>query len=457
MSQIQITQPGKFDEPVILPVEPFVSHDYALAECEKLWPKVWQAACRIEELEKVGDFVTYDIADESIIVVRTGEGEGGISAYYNVCQHRGRRLTKGCGHTSRFYCPFHGWTWNINGKNAYVHDREDYGDSLDDVDLSLPSVRVGEWGGWVWVCMDPEAEPLEEYLEPAYSMLGRFELDRMRFRWRQWLYFPCNWKTALGAFNESYHVNASHPQLMRGHPPSAWWCRAGGRHGWHGPAGYRGVDSKHREGLSSARGAADVDPRIAVAEDIQMLWDTLEATTTETFVKASKRLVDELPEGSTMEEVGQHLLASARADDAARGVIWPEIEPEHLAVCGIDWHLFPNLIILPSLTTALVYRARPNGTDPDSCIFEVMVLERFPEGEEPETEWVFEEDPTEEKWRLILSQDFNNMPEVQKGMKSRGFRGGRMNPISELPTTHFFRKLAEYMGGEHAPVPAKGR
>lgn len=455
MSEIQVTQPGMADEPVMLPIEPYVSRDYALAEGEKLWPKVWQPACRVEELPKVGDFVTYDIADESIIVVRSSTEN--ISAYYNVCQHRGRRLTKGCGHTSRFYCPFHGWAWNIDGSNHNVHDREDFGDSLDGVDLSLPEVRVGEWGGWVWINMDPDAEPLEQYLEPAFSMLGRFELDKMRFRWRQWLVFPCNWKTALGAFNESYHVNASHPQLTRGHPPMAWWCRAGGRHGWHGPAGLRGgADSEHAKGLSAARGEAGADPRVAVANDLQMMWETLQATTTETFVKASKRLVDELPEGATMEEVGQHLLLAAKADDAARGVIWPEIEPEHLAVTGIDWHLFPNLIILPSLTTALVYRARPNGNDPDSCIFEVMVLERFPEGEEPQSDWVYEPDPTEEKWRLILAQDFNNMPEVQKGMKSRGFRGARMNPISELPTTHFFRKLAEYMGDEHAPVPVKG-
>jgi hypothetical protein len=113
---------------------------------------------------------------------------------------------------------------------------------------------------------------------------------------------------------------------------------------------------------------------------------------------------------------------------------------------------FPNSIVLPALTTALCYRARPNGSDPNSCIFEVDVLERFPEGQEPKTEWVFEPDPTEEKWRLILAQDFGNMEAVQQGIKSRGFKGGRPNPIEELPVTHFHRVLAEYMG-TGAPVP----
>ena len=80
------------------------------------------------------------------------------------------------------------------------------------------------------------------------------------------------------------------------------------------------------------------------------------------------------------------------------------------------------------------------------------MLERFPEGEEAKTEWVFEADPDEEKWRLILAQDFQNMPEVQKGMKSRGFMGARPNPLSEVPVTHFHRTLAEYMG-TGAPVP----
>jgi hypothetical protein len=284
-------------------------------------------------------------------------------------------------------------------------------------------------------------------------MLDPFELEKMRYRWRQWLYFPCNWKTAIGAFIESYHLPASHPQLLGGGPGNRWWTRAQGRHAWHGGAGLRGGDGRPSGGLNTARGhTVDHDARAATAEAISMLWETVNATTTETIVNAAKRLVDELPPGASLEEVGGHLVAAAMRDDAARGVTWPKIDPAHLAAVGIDWHVFPNAIILPSHTTALCYRARPNGYDPDSCIFEVSVLERFPEGREPRTEWVYQPDASEEKWRLILSQDFQNMPEVQRGMKSRGFPGARPNPSQELPVTHFNRTLAAYMG-VGAPVP----
>ena len=438
------------EKPVVVPVAPYISPDYARAEGEKLWPKVWQAACRVAELPKVGDYVTYDIMDESIIVVRTADDR--IEAYYNVCQHRGRRLTAGCGHTNQFYCRFHGWRWNLRGENTFVLAPEDWGEALTPDTIRLKPVQCDSWGGWVWINMDPDCEPLLDYLKPVSPMLDAFELDKMRYAWRQWLYFPCNWKSAMGAFIESYHVAASHPQLLRGGPRIRFWSRAEGRHSWHGGGGPRGGEEKQMGGLASARGQAGQDPRTAVANDLAMTWETLRAVTTETFVNAAKRLVDELPEGSSMEEVGQYLFGAAKSDDAARGVIWPEIDPAHLAACGIDWHIFPNTVILPSITTALCYRARPHGDDPDSCIFEVYVLERFPEGEEPKTEWVFQPDASEERWRLILSQDFQNMPEVQKGMKSRGFMGPRPNPVEELPVVHFHRVLADYMG-TGAPEP----
>ncbi|CAN7238557.1 aromatic ring-hydroxylating dioxygenase subunit alpha [Phenylobacterium sp. LjRoot219] len=436
--------------PVVIPVEAYTSQEYARAEAEKLWGKVWQVACRVEELPKVGDYVTYDILDESIIVVRTAKDR--IQAFYNVCLHRGRRLTEGCGHTAQFYCRFHGWRWDLNGENAFVLDREDWGASFTPENLRMKQVQVDTWGGWVWINMDPDCEPLLDYLKPASPLLEPFELERMRFRWRQWLYFPCNWKTAIEAFNESYHLDATHPQRTKWGTTKNW-SKAGGKHTWHGMGQPRGGAARTEGGLAGAvRTQAGQDPRVVAAEQIISIYETVNATTTQTFVEVAAKLTEELPPEATPAEVGMHLMKRAKGIDEARGVAWPDLPPGYMGQVGHDWHLFPNTVILPSLTTALCYRARPNGDDPNSCIFEVYVLERFPEGQEPKTEWVYEPDPTEEKWRLILSQDFQNMPKVQQGMKSRGFPGPRPSPEQELAIIHFHKMLAEYMG-TGAPEP----
>jgi hypothetical protein len=126
-------------------------------------------------------------------------------------------------------------------------------------------------------------------------------------------------------------------------------------------------------------------------------------------------------------------------------VIWPDITPDEMGKAGLAWHLFPNTSILQGITFALCYRTRPYGDDPNKCIFESYAIERFPEGEEPETEWVYAE-ATEEKWGLVLSQDFSNMAAVQKGMRSRGFRGALPNPHQEQKITNFHRNLADYIG-----------
>ena len=105
-----------------VPKDAYLSNDWLRLENERLWPRVWQIACRVEEVKQVGDYVTYNIADKSIIVVRTGEER--IEAFFNVCQHRGRRLAEGCGHTNTFRCRYHGWTWKIDGSLAKMRDPE---------------------------------------------------------------------------------------------------------------------------------------------------------------------------------------------------------------------------------------------------------------------------------------------------------------------------------------------
>ena len=97
------------------------------------------------------------------------------------------------------------------------------------------------------------------------------------------------------------------------------------------------------------------------------------------------------------------------------------------------------------MTFALCYRSRPCGDDPDMCIFEAYALERYPEGQEPQTEWV-EAEPTEAGWGKVLAQDFANMEFVHRGMKSRGFRGALPNPHQEQKIINMHRNMARYIG-----------
>ncbi|RYE56371.1 MAG: aromatic ring-hydroxylating dioxygenase subunit alpha, partial [Rhizobiaceae bacterium] len=90
--------------------------------------------------------------------------------------------------------------------------------------------------------------------------------------------------------------------------------------------------------------------------------------------------------------------------------------------------------------------------DPNKCIFEAAAMERYPEGQEPKTEWVYVEPDDLPRWRSVLLQDFDNMAEVQKGMRSRGFRGTLPNPRQERKVTNFHANLAKFMG-TGAPKP----
>ena len=139
------------------PKEAYTLRDFAALEAQRVWPRTWQVACREKEICKAGDYVTYNVLDESIIVVRTVDDQ--IKAFHNVCQHRGRRLAEGCGHTNAFMCRYHGWTWKLDGSLAKVLAREEWVGCPDmrDEDIRLKDVKVDTWGGFVFVNMDPDA------------------------------------------------------------------------------------------------------------------------------------------------------------------------------------------------------------------------------------------------------------------------------------------------------------
>lgn len=446
--QVDIIAVEDLSEPLTFSVEAFTSIEYARAEEDKLWAKIWQHAGRIEEIPNVGDFITYDILNRSVLIVRTASND--IKAYYNVCSHRGRQLVdvpQGVlsvrGRRSHFVCGYHGWQYDLDGHNTKILNKSDWKGALTAACTQLDEVKVDTWGGWIFINFDPDCESLREYLEPAASMLDPFEFERMRYRWRQWVVFDCNWKTALEAFMEPYHVEGTHPQLSK-YGDFYAWSKA---HGLHGNDGF---DDRNESGDSAAattvhRTGKGADARAMIAEMQKEFYETVNGGSTQMMVDAAARLVDELPEGTPADDVHHHWLHAVKSDYAAIGVKWPNITGEQMAQAGLAWHIFPNMSILQGPVFALCYRTRPYGSDPNKCIYESYAIERFEKDKEPKTEWVYA-DIDSDKWPLVLKQDFSNMAAVQKGMRNPGFRGTLPNPYQERKVTNFHRNLAEYIG-----------
>jgi phenylpropionate dioxygenase-like ring-hydroxylating dioxygenase large terminal subunit len=443
--------PDVLTEPVTIGVEAYISEDYARAERDRLWRKVWLQAGRIEDIPEVGNFITYEILDDSILIVRTAADR--IRAFHNVCSHRGRRLVdtpagqrNACGKRKQFICGFHAWRYDLDGRCTHVLEKEDWKAALTEERTRLGKVKVDTWGGWLWINLDPDCEPLRDYLEPAASMLDPFQLQDMRCRWRRWLVFDCNWKVAMEAFSETYHVEGTHPEFMK-FGEFRGWARVQGRHsniGYDAPKNLEENKAKLRLG-------AGADPRASTAEMQVFTWEEANTNTTQTLVDAAVRLVDELPEGTPPDKVLRHWLDSARRDDAARGVVWPTVDPEHVGRSGTAWQIFPNFQIGHAVNNALCYSARPSGADPNKCIFEAAVYQLYPKGEEPKTEWEHTP-PDDPAWRSVLPQDFSNMAAVQRGLRSGGFRGTLPNPYRERSVANLHRNLADYMGAG-APRP----
>ncbi|RVT89308.1 aromatic ring-hydroxylating oxygenase subunit alpha [Sphingomonas crocodyli] len=436
----------KLPEPVrpdFVPADAYVYPSYVQLEEEKLWPKTWLLAAREEEMPRPGDFVTFDIGKESILLVR--QADKSIKAFYNVCQHRGRRLKDThCGRTGKILrCNFHGWRYNIDGSLESILNREDWDgcETFSDDQVNLKEVKLDTWAGWVWVSMDPDIEPLDEYLKPVKELLDPFEMEKQRFRSYTSIVVPCNWKVVVDAFNEAYHSAATHPSVFKhGWPGST--TKGLGKHGAFYQPNEPAVDKSEKVLPNVVE--ASVKERIQYKT--QRLWDYAGSMITPMLLEATKRL-DELPEDADDMAVLIKLGEAHKEELAKKGIEWPAgLTPEFfMSHAPTDIHIFPNTTLVPGADATLWHRMRPNGDDPASCLWDFWSLERFAEGEAPEVARDFYPSPKEfEGKNPFLEEDFGNMEATQKGMLSRGFHGGRTNPVQEASVSNFHRVLYEY-------------
>jgi phenylpropionate dioxygenase-like ring-hydroxylating dioxygenase large terminal subunit len=207
-------------EPILSPIHRALpawtySHpEMTRLEIERILKPSWQIVCHINEVPNSGDFQTFDLGPESIVVVRDAKRE--IRAFHNVCRHRASRILDGAGHCpGAITCPYHGWTYRYNGELAGVSQRETF-PPIDRAQYSLAPVRTQIAFGFVFVCLAGEPPPLE-------SLWGEFIGDFTPYRFEEMVPlaphyredWPVDWKVAMDNYLESYHVPIGHPGLAR--------------------------------------------------------------------------------------------------------------------------------------------------------------------------------------------------------------------------------------------------
>jgi phenylpropionate dioxygenase-like ring-hydroxylating dioxygenase large terminal subunit len=414
--------PYAVETPDRIPKERYFDRDFFAMEADLLWPRVWQMACRLEEIPAANDFVEYEFLDQSVIVVRTADL--GVRAFQNSCRHRGVKLVEGSGSCANgFTCPFHGWCYGADGANTYVAQKRTFAEhNLEAGDIDLVPVRCEVWGGCAWINLDDSAPPLRECLEPAATDLDAWKVESLRTEWWYACHLPVNWKLAIEAFVEAYHVVETHPQLVI-------------------PTRYGKRDDEA------------FDPRAFVDADIQYLRTMSEGMggmVHATDVQIAEGLRD-------MELPADRELATATwnstLNDAVtrwhreRGADMPDLN--ELRAQGLDvefFQCFPNYFLLPMYSSASSYRFRPLG--PEETLMEIWSLTRFPEGEvrEPPTPpevWAHD-DP---RWPPIPTQDFSNLPRQQQGLHARGFEYMRLSERMEGQVSNFEQVIDGYLAG----------
>lgn len=333
-----------------LPFARYTDPSFHALEMERLWPNVWQWACREEHIPDPGDRYVYDVGHHSVLVVRGADMA--IRAFVNSCPHRGMKFaaegSRGV-RRANIRCPFHGMSWNLDGSLREVPCRWDFPHISED-NFGLDEVACDTWGGFVFIHMGAEPPPLAQQLE---VMPEHFKLWPMHDRYvalHTEKVLPANWKMAMEAFLEAFHVLETHAQAVYTAADANAQYDIFGRHvsRFIHAVGVPSPHLKHEVSEATLFGKLGRDPAA-------------------------------LPPGAKARTEYARLLreelGAAFSTDLS-GVSTTEM------MDSIEYFLFPNAFFFPGIGIRLCYRFRPLG--PDECLHEILVLQPLPaSGERP--------------------------------------------------------------------------
>ncbi|MEO6093076.1 MAG: aromatic ring-hydroxylating dioxygenase subunit alpha [Novosphingobium sp.] len=433
--------PFPVDDPERIPARRYFDPEFYQAELDHLWPHVWQMACRLEQIPEVGDWIEYSNVGKSVLVVNTNDG---IKAFHNACRHRGVPVAGGSGHghgncaAAGFVCPFHGWRFNMHGENTFIYGKHLFSEhQMDPADVNLVPCRVETAIGCAFINLDDDAPSLRDCIGPLMGRLDAHNTGDLRAEWCYATVLPANWKVAMEAFMEGYHVMTTHPQLQHAQPTL-----------------YDGMYARERGPMPDLadHNLSHTENQALQVRSMELLSGGMAGMVHQKEVEIARAMVgveEGLPDdknqavmmwlGMVMHQITHQLQAKG------------EPVPDLCAVAQSDpinavEFLFPNYFLLPYFTSMSGYRIRPLG--PESCYFEIWSLTTFPEGHEP--------DPVMEPIVLpydsadfppIPRQDYSNIPLQQRGMHAKGFEFMRLSKDIEGMISNYQRIIDGYLAG----------
>ena len=183
------------------------------ADLTAIFARTWQLICHVEKLAAPGSYVAATVAELPVAVVR--DRDGGLRAFYNVCKHRAHELLTGSGTARNIVCPYHAWTYGLDGRLKAAR-RADRMPTFDTSEVCLDQVQVEEFGGFVYVNLDPEARPLAEQAGDLAAEIRTWAPDvaDLTFAKRLTYDIRSNWKNLVDNFLECYHCHIAHPEFV---------------------------------------------------------------------------------------------------------------------------------------------------------------------------------------------------------------------------------------------------
>jgi phenylpropionate dioxygenase-like ring-hydroxylating dioxygenase large terminal subunit len=420
-----------------IPLSRYYSPELAALEKERLWKKVWQFACREEDIPNVGDRVPYTVGDLSFVILRSSPSE--FHAFYNTCLHRGTRLCDGVGSGASLRCPFHAWEWSLDGSLKNIPSRWDFS-AVKSTDYSLPEAKVGTWGGFIFINPDLAAAPLEQALGVLPEFFkscpaeDRFTAFHIRKRVR------ANWKVTLEAFLEAYHVVETHSDSLSftGDASTQYDIWDEGRAHISRLITPLGIPSPHLgDGASVAAAANRAFEVFAMAMP---------------GVPVPKYDPDSaLPGRAQVADWRRQVLGAGLGRDFA---LWPDAA----MIDSIQYFMFPNFCPWYGEGLPLNYQFLPYGTDPNESVMSVRLTAPVPGGGAPrppsapivelDFDQPFSSKPEIGLLSLIFDQDMSNLPRIQAGL--RGAAADRadatLGRYQEQRIQHFHEVLEKALG-----------